>query len=98
MVHQVKDQHCNFCSLGYSCAVGLIPGVGTSASHGCGQKKINENMKKNISSKDLSYGKIIALNYTLIQCFLQLYLIWEETVSFIGIPSGKLNLGFAYMP
>ena len=39
MAQQVKDLALSHCGSGYSCGVGLIPGLGTSVCHGHGQKK-----------------------------------------------------------
>ena len=40
MAQQVKDLLCHCCGLGHCCGTGLIPGPGTSACYGCGQKSV----------------------------------------------------------
>ena len=38
--------HCHCCGSGYSCGVGLIPGLETSACHEHGKKKKTKNKKQ----------------------------------------------------
>ena len=39
MVPWVRDLACHCSGVGHCCGLGLIPGLGTSTYHKCGQKK-----------------------------------------------------------
>ena len=47
---QVKDLGCHCCVLGHCCAVGSIPGLGTSTCQHCGQKKKKKKKRQHIDS------------------------------------------------
>ena len=53
---RLRVQHCHFSSLGCCCGAGLIPGLGISTCHRCGQKK-----KSGKSSQCVTMGSLGSL-------------------------------------
>lgn len=50
----VKDLELSCCGMGYYCDSGSVPGLGTSTSHGCGQKKKKFRQSLNKASENIT--------------------------------------------